>query len=285
MTQPVKVTDQTQESVGQTTSSSGLRRLHPADGLFLRAEHLQQIQDYARELCRTGALAAGTGVAYGFELSVNDSQLQVKPGLAFDPSGQPLRTQVAVTLDLGKLTVRPGRFWVVGVTSAPPEPAGSEPVFGELCADPCAGGSSIQPWLDDAVLVQVTPNDTLPAAVTDDWPWRRNSLASAYFEQERRSRFPWLTPGAAGTVAPLLSWPWKSPVPRQEPAAGSSVPLGVLVLDDEGQWVFDVWTARRDLMTGPARPAGRGTWDGGRGMFSWPRCCNSRPSWSMPGRR
>ena len=124
MTQPVKVTDQTQESVGQTTSSSGLRRLHPADGLFLRAEHLQQIQDYARELFRTGALAAGTGVAYGFELSVNDSQLQVKPGLAFDPSGQPLRTQVAVTLDLGKLTVRPGRFWVVGVTSAPPQAAG-----------------------------------------------------------------------------------------------------------------------------------------------------------------
>ena len=188
--------------------SSGLRRLHPADGLFLRAEHLQQIQDYARELFRTGALAAGTGVAYGFELSVNGSQLQVKPGLAFDPSGQPLRSRVAVTLDLGKLTVRPGRFWVVEVASAPPQAAGSEPVFGELCADPCAGGGSIQPWLDDAVLVQVTPNDTLPAAVTDDWPWRRNSLASAYFDQERRSLMPWLTPGAAGTVAPLLSWPW-----------------------------------------------------------------------------
>ena len=138
-------------------------------------------------------------------------------------------------------------------------------MFGELCADPCAGGSSIQPWLDDAVLVQVTPNDTLPAAVTDDWPWRRNSLASAYFDQERRSRFPWLTPGAAGTVAPLLSWPWKSPVPRQEPAAGSSVPLGVLLLDDEGQWVFDVWTARRDLMTGPARVG----WEGHLGWRPW----------------
>ena len=242
MTQAVKVTDQTQESVGQTTSDSGLRRLHPADGLFLRAEHLQQIQDYARELFRIGAMAAGTGVAYGFELSVDGSKLQVKPGLAFDPSGQPLRSQAAVTLDLGKLTVRPGRFWVVEVTSAPAQPAGSEPVFGELCADPCAGGSSIQPWLDDAVLVQVTPNDTLPAAVTDDWPWRRNSLASAYFDQERRSLMPWLTPGAAGTVAPLLSWPWKCgrAAPgacrgvfraARRPAAGRRGSMGVRRLD------------------------------------------------------
>ena len=265
MTQPVKVTDQTQESVGQTTSDSGLRRLHPADGLFLRAEHLQQIQDYARELSRIGAIAAGTGVAYGFELSVDGSKLQVKPGLAYDPSGQPLRSLTTVTLDLSKLTVRTGRFWVVEVASALPEPAGSEPVFGELCADPCVGGSSIQPWLDNAVLVQVAPNDTLPTAVTDDWPWRRNSLASAYFDQERRSSLPWLTPGAAGTVAPLLSWPWKSPVPRQEPAAGSSVPLGVLLLDDEGRWVLDVWTARRDLMTAPARIG----WEGHLGWRPW----------------
>ena len=138
-------------------------------------------------------------------------------------------------------------------------------MFGELCADPCAGGSSIQPWLDNAVLVQVAPNDTLPTAVTDDWPWRRNSLASAYFDQERRSSLPWLTPGAAGTVAPLLSWPWKSPVPRQEPAAGSSVPLGVLLLDDEGRWVLDVWTARRDLMTAPARIG----WEGHLGWRPW----------------
>jgi hypothetical protein len=210
-------------------------------------------------------LAAGTGVAYGFEVSVNGSHLQVKPGLAFDPSGQPLRSGVTVTLDLGKLTVRPGRFWVVEVAFAPPQPAGSEPVFGELCADPCAGGGSIQPWLDDAVLLQVTPNDTLPAAVTDDSPWRRNSLASAYFDQERRSLKPWLIPGAAGTIAPLLSWPWDSPVPRQEPAAGSAVPLGVLLLDDEGQWVLDVWTARRDLMTGPARIG----WEGHLGWRPW----------------
>jgi len=265
MTQAVNATEQTQESVGQATSSSGLRSLHPADGLFLRAEHLQQIQDYARELLRTGALATGTGVAYGFELSVNGSQLQVKPGLAFDPSGQPLRSGVTITLDLGQLTVRPGRFWVVEVTFAPPQPAGSEPVFGELCADPCAGGGSIQPWLDDAVRLQVTPNDTLPAAVTDDWPWRRNSLASAYFDQERRSLMPWLTPGAAGTVAPLLSWPWNAAVPRQEPAAGSPVPLGVLLLDDESQWVLDVWTARRDLMTGPARIG----WEGHLGWRPW----------------
>lgn len=265
MTPAVNVTDQTQESVGQATSDSGLRRLQPADGLFLRAEHLQQIQDYARELFRIGAIAAGTGVAYGFELSVTGSTLQVKPGLAVDPSGQPLRSLAAVSLDLGKLTVRPGRFWLVEVASAPPQATGSEPVYGALCADPCAGGGSIQPWLDDAILVQVTPNDTLPAAVTDDWPWRRNSLSSAYFDQERRSLLPWLTPGAAGTVAPLLSWPWKSPVPRQEPAAGSSVPLGVLLLDDEGHWVLDVWTARRDLMTAPARVG----WEGHLGWRPW----------------
>lgn len=265
MTQAVEATDQTQESIGQTTADSGLRRLNPADGLFLRAEHLQQIQEYARELSRVGAIAAGTGVVYGFGLSVDGAKLQVKPGLAVDPGGQPLRSPAAVTLDLGQLTVRPGRFWVVGVTSAPSQPAGSEPVFGELCADPCAGGSSIQPWLDDAVLVQVTPNDTLPAAVTDDWPWRRSSLASAYFEQERRSSRPWLTPGAAGTVAPLLSWPWNSPVPGQEPAAGSSVPLGVLLLDDGGRWVLDVWAARRDLMTTPARIG----WEGHLGWRPW----------------
>ena len=253
MTQPGTATAvATQETVGVTTPDPGLRSLNPADGLFLRAEHLKQIQEYARELARVGAIATGTGVAYGYGLSVDRTVLHVTPGLAIDQSGRPLRSRVALTLDLSALTLREGRFWVVEVTSAPPVPAGSEPVFGELCADTCAAGATIQPWLDDAVRVQVTPNDTLAGLKGVDPLDQRSWLASAYFEQERRAGKPWLTPGGDHTVAPILGRPWQAAVPGGEPVAGAAVPIGALLIVN-GQWVLDVWIARRDLVAAPAR--------------------------------
>ena len=40
-----------------------LTALNPLDGLFLRAEHLAAIQNYARELTRAVSRAGGAGVA------------------------------------------------------------------------------------------------------------------------------------------------------------------------------------------------------------------------------
>lgn len=267
MTQRVEAAAEARESVEQITASGGLRSLHPADGLFLRAEHLEQIQTYARELARAVAIASGTGVAYGYGLSLDGTKLYVQPGLAIDPSGRPLRSRDTLTLDLSALTVRGGRFWVVQVGSADPQPAGNEPVFGDLCADSCETRSSIQPWLDDAVRVQVVPNETLAGALGDDPRYLRNRLASAYFEQERRAAGPWLTPGVGGggTVAPLLDWPWPVAVPNAAPAADAPVPIGALLMID-GAWVLDVWIARRDLDGTPARSG----WESHLGWRPWP---------------
>lgn len=262
MTQSVEATGQATESVGLTTTS-GIRRLNPADGLFLRSEHLAQMQVYTAELSRAGGIAGGTGVAYGFGLALDDSSLTVTPGLAIDPEGRVLRSTRSLTLDLADLTVRPGRFWVVEVATAPPHAADSEPVYGDLCGDPCAVGT-IQPWLDDVVRVQVSPNDTLPGLESVPVPAQlRNWLASAYVEQERRNGGPWLTPDAAGTVPALLGLPWSGPMPEAAPSP-AAVPIGAL-LRVEDRWVLDVWIARRDLLVPPARSA----WEWRLGWRPW----------------
>src|SRR5215472_14465640 len=91
----------TDESVGTTTSITGIRRLNPADGLFLRSEHLNQMQTYSRELALAVGIAGGTGVVYGFGLTLSGSMLSATPGLAIDAAGMPLRTAETITVALG----------------------------------------------------------------------------------------------------------------------------------------------------------------------------------------
>jgi len=260
----------TAESASASTASSGIRRLNPADGLFLRSEHLNQMQTYSRELALAAGIAAGTGVCYGYQLSLSGTKLLVTPGLAVDAAGLPLRTGEQVSVELDGLATPSGRFWLVEVVSDQPVPSDNEPVYGNLCGDPCSG-SSIQPWLDNAVRIQVTARDTLPGLASVSIPGlARNWLASAYFEQERRSGPPWLTPDSSGAVASIRQLPWSGGQPATgvgplgDPAP-NGVPLGVLLRVD-GQWQLDVWTGRRDLDQPPPRAA----WENRLGLRPWP---------------
>jgi hypothetical protein len=255
---------QTDESASATSTTSGIRRLKPADGLFLRAEHLDQMQTYARELALAGGIAGGTGVAYGYGLTLDGSDLYVTPGLAIDPSGAPLLMDEQATISLAQLNTQPSaRFWIIEVIAGLDQPAGSEPVYGNLCADPCTV-TSIQPWLDGSVRIQVIANDTLPGLSSVALPaLRRNWLASAYFEQERRDGPPWLTPGQSGLVAAINELLWSGPQPAVAPSP-AGVPIGALLWVDEA-WVLDVWIARRDLIAAPPRDA----WEWRLGLRPW----------------
>jgi hypothetical protein len=133
-----------------------------------------------------------------------------------------------------------------------------------VCGDPCEGVGSIAPWARSLVRLRLRP-DTV-AGLDEHIGARRNWLASAYFERERRRSKPWLVPGerlpgAPGTVAPLTSFPWAQP--GSEPT-GDAVPLGVLLLVD-GELVLDTWTARREL----SGPPGERRWDGHLARRPW----------------
>ena len=142
---------------------------------------------------------------------------------------------------------------------------GTENAYGAVCADPCEGVDSIAPWARSLVRLRLRP-DASPGW-TQHLGARRNWLASAYFERERRKGQPWLVPGerlpgAPGTVAPLASRPWAEP--GTEPT-GVAVPLGVLLRID-GELVLDTWTARREL----SGPPGERRWDGHLARRPWP---------------
>src|SRR5436305_1935748 len=74
--------------------------LNPADGLFLQAEHLAAIEDYTRALTRALGVAGGTGVVYGYHLTVRDATLEVTAGLAVEPAGQVLRSVATAVVSL-----------------------------------------------------------------------------------------------------------------------------------------------------------------------------------------
>jgi hypothetical protein len=265
--QPSPAQSAAENSVAVTSSTGGFTRLHPADGLFLRAEHLNLIQDYARDLALAGGVAGGTGVVYGYGLALDGDELHVSPGLAIDVAGAPARTVEQVTLSLASLDRSvPGRFWIVEVFAGTDDVlSGSEPLYGELCGDPCAG-STLKPYATSPVRIRVRGDDTLPQLAAASPRHARNVLASAYFEQERSGAQPWLTPGRSHVVAPLQQLPWSDPQPGDAPPGpgAEGVAIGAL-LRVEDCWVLDVWTARRDLMATPPSNA----WNWRLGLRPW----------------
>lgn len=244
----------------------GFRALNPADGLFLRAEHLSTMQSYARDLVAATATAAGTGVVHGLgvSLSADGHSIEVSPGLAVSPGGRLLRLVRTLTAPLDDAHLGDARddaFWVVTLHWAAGT-SGSATVYGSLCNDACSdNGSHLQPWVDEGVAVRLVP-DALPGldATLDDE--RRNWLASAYFERERAAGPPWLTPVARhGRVAPLGDRPWDDGTALR---ADGGVPLAVLLPRDDG-WCVDMWTARR-LVDGALAHA---TWRSRLAMRPW----------------
>lgn len=248
---------------GATVTDSGLRALNAADGLFLRAEHLRQMQLYAREFALVAGVAAGPGVDHGYTVELDGTDLHVSPGLAIDGSRWPLRSVRDVTLKLDPLPeLGANDFWVVEVVVSDPVADGSEPVYGTLCSDPC-GGTTIQPWLDEAVLIRLT-RDSLDNLASTPPSLKRNRLASMYFERERCTSDPWLTPtGQNRPVGGPLEKLWRAAAPESAAPPG---PVRLAVVFKVGdQWMVDAWIARRDIGDGAARAA----WESRLGLRQW----------------
>jgi len=246
-------TGTTSRSVASPATSSGIRRLDPVDGLFLRAEHLQQIQDYAADLSRLDALAGGSGVVYGFTLDLDPEKQTVgaTAGLAFDPSGGALRSRSRLEVDLTMLERGgAGQIWIVEVVAAEPIPSGNEPLYSSVCGTPREPESSIQPWRDYAVQLRVRADTLTGNWVNADAAHARSALVSTYFDRERRGGDPWLTPATAGAAIPdLATRTWGRAAPEASPSP-AGVALGLLAWIGDA-WCLDVWSARRDRVLTP----------------------------------
>ena len=243
----------------------GFRALNPADGLFLTAEHLNVMQEYARSLTVALATATGPGVVHGLgvTLSRDAKSIVVSPGLAITPHGQPLllRSEAPIPLE-GNLPTRqvPDGFWRIELHPAS-DTSGSAPVYGSLCNDGCADGTgaAIQQWRDEGVEIRFV-QDTMSGLDAADWS-RRNWLASMYFERERVRGGPWLTPTGEDKAVRGLSSNWDDAT--QLPAE-AGVPLALLQQPASG-YILDMWAARR-LVDGPQASA---TWRNRLAMRPW----------------
>jgi hypothetical protein len=234
-------------------------RLNPADGLFLRAEHLDTIGQYASDLAAAVGAGIGLGVVFGFtcRLSTTNDAVYATGGLAI-AAGQPLRSTATTMVSLNDLYPQADDFWVVEIIPATWE-YGSEPVYGSLCEDPCGRGSGIQPYAAEGVELRLR-RDSLKGFGGVEPSLQRNWLASNYFERERKyggasarsANAPWLLP--ASPVEDIIAHPWSEGTGHHDQAA---VPLGV-VWKRDGKWHLDVWTARRDC--GEPTPAAAWQW-------------------------
>ena len=247
------------DSNGDPATVGGIVRLNATDGLFLRAEHLAAMQDYARELAFATAMANGAGVVHGFTVTLAGDSLEVSPGLAVASSGHVLRSSKLAEVALSGLLTEPNRFWVVEIIPAT-WVFGSEKAYGNLCDDPC-NGSAIAPWQVEGCTVRLR-EDAMSGLEGLTSIERRNWLASKYFERERKLGGPWLTPSQpGGPVGSLTARDWSAGIPRPE-AAG--VPIAVVQRVGDN-WVLDAWTARRDMGDPPARR----TWQWRLAMRPW----------------
>ncbi|MFD7629887.1 hypothetical protein ACFV7Q_28350 [Streptomyces sp. NPDC059851] len=247
-------------TITEGTADGGIDRLNAFDGLFLRAEHLNLIQDYARGLALAVGASGGPGTVEGYEVTVQDGALRVGAGLAVNAEGRPLRSERLVTLPLTGLTPGLDGFWWVEVAPATRD-HGEAPVQGSYCDDPCSGtGTTRHPYTAEGVRIRLVEDSErgldsqLPAA-------RRNFLASRVFGAERTTHSPWPY-GTAGSALPRAWGP-----PAVGPSRPTAVRLAVLlrVPGTADGFEVDVWTARRDR--GGAPPYRY--WQARLGMRPW----------------
>jgi hypothetical protein len=228
------------------TAFGDVVRFNAQDGLFLRAEHLAVMQTYAAQLSRAVGVATGTGVVYGFRpvMTEDGTCIEISPGLAIDPTGRPLYAtngMAVVRLKDAPSLENVDGFLVLEIGPAA-LPFGTEPVFGNLCDDPCSG-SVRQPWVAEGVVARLQ-QDALTGFSYIPSQEKRSWLASHYFERQRRDAAPWLVPtGPDAAITPITGRDWRDVA--EEPSE-VGVPLGVVWRDGE-KWKLDVWTARREI--------------------------------------
>jgi hypothetical protein len=265
-------------------AASPLTRLHYFDGQYLRADALALEQDYQRAQNRLSNLAGGWGVVNGLGVSSSGALLEVTPGFAITPLGNPvlavgtlsaaiadlLKVAVAAAVAQGNcefgdcLETKPGAkpspaMGIFEITVGPAESlCGNEAVYGKLCDSACASDSQ-HPWWREGVALRLRPISLSLAestAVTLGAAHLRNRVASAYFAAE-----PWLTASAlsaAGLANPL----WCNPASLY---GRDEVPLGLLAWAGGEVAVLDAWSARRERMEAQAR----GYWQGRMSMRPW----------------
>lgn len=223
--------------------SGGVTRLNAQDGLFLRAQHLNEMEDYAKALATLVARGGGPGVVYGYDLALDTSTLQITPGLAVDQSGMPLVSNAVGTLDLSHLPSVGNTYWRIDLVAGTPVASADENVYGSVCDDACNGGT-IKSDLTEGARVQLTPFplEGLDAQLAKD---QRNWLASRYFEAERLGSDQWLR-----STDGLNNHPWHAGTPQ--PTDQNVVPLGVLWRGTGGLQV-DQWIGRRELVAAPTQ--------------------------------
>ncbi len=226
---------------------SGLApRLHPYDGLFLRATHLETIQDHAASRQLRTAQAGGSGVVEGLAVALDGDHVHVGAGFAVDPSGRILEVPTSLLADLPShddSRIRsPGAdlqtVWeIVLVGTCWYE--GTDEVFGDLCHDPCqsAGSAVGRPYIRDGVRIELRPHDlTMVSRPGYSGPaYRHNRIVSEWFRREQATAESWIPSG-------LLGSEW-SEAPAV--AVGDGVPLG-LAWYAGGNWHLDQWAARRE---------------------------------------
>jgi hypothetical protein len=220
------------------TAGGGIERVQAFDGLFLRAEHLTRMQDYARELSRAMGVAVGPGVVHGFGVTLEDDHVLVDPGLAVSPSGRVLRSGRVMKLGFADLTPTGNTFWWVEVAGLDWE-FGEEAVQGLVCDEPCGPGTTMRGTLAEGVQASLVQDARLGLAGIGS-ERKRNWLASRLFEDESALGGHW--PGVPGVQLAGRSWD-PLPVPG---ILGDGVRIAVLIPDDTSGWQLDEWAARRD---------------------------------------
>lgn len=257
-----------------------LTRLNYYDGKFLRADDLRLEQDYHRSVAELGARAGGSGLAYGFDVSLaSGDELTIGGGLAFDPAGRVLYLPGSFSVGLqavvdatARMLLRmstfgegAGTFAVCASDTATPtapaagvelyvlsiahaeEACGEEDVFGKLCDDGCATSTDRANVLEGIVLRARPFRPSTPFAVSKVVQLTekhiRSQLASAAFADER------LVVPSLISKAGLLGGAWCSGAAAP---SGWEVPIAVVGKLTSTTFV-DEWIVRRERMEAPPR--------------------------------
>jgi hypothetical protein len=248
------------------TAGGGIVRVNAFDGLFLRAEHLNLIEDYAQHLAWAVGSAGGPGVVYGYGVTRSGDKLSIAPGLAIDALGRALKSDHAITVPLPTGTPEANAFWWVEIVWTAWDFA-TEPVQGVPCDDPCNGRSTQQPYKSEGVLGRLMPDSAGALGGVAPSIRRRNWLASKLFDNERRQVPAWPYENQRGSwpasKEPLKGRSWQAPDSPRSP--GEAVRLAVLLPDPAAGWQLDTWAARRDR----GDPTPMRYWQTQAGMRPW----------------
>ncbi|MCJ0874245.1 hypothetical protein [Streptomyces sp. AP-93] len=239
------------------TAGGGIERLNAFDGLFLRAEHLNRIQDHTEAHARALGEAGGPGVVEGFAVELEDGALHVGAGLAVTADGIALRSGRLTSLPLPADNFREDGFWWVEAVPATWQ-YGEAPVQGAYCDDPCSGSGTVRrPYEVEGVRIRLV-QALAEGLGGKSAKHRRNFLANWYFRAERLAADPW----PYRSDAPDLPRHWEPPGVAGRPAG---VRLAALIRHCEGAWETDTWTARRDR----GAPPPERYWQMRLGMRPW----------------